>query len=369
VKASRILSRPVAASLLVIMIGVLLTACGSASSGDSKGTTKEFKVVVLSDGAKNDKSWSNSVYNGTTKDGKNIKATYVGDLHGPADYTQQASSYASQGYDMVIMAYGDESAAALTVAKQFPKVMVCQGPRPASTQDLAALPSNMCVWNLKQQDGTFLAGALAGLVTKTGKIGAIDGGDFPAIVRQSEGFILGARCVNPDVKFTQQVTGSFTDVSAARSAAQSQIAEGADVILSAVDSAVAGIYTAAKDADHPTQVIPSYFDSYDQAPDVILTSVLYNLDGIVADLIKKGAAGDIKSRSYQPYNYANLKVGELADFHGNKAVTADVKKRYEEIRTKVADGSIAVPDEKGADAPLSVKGAGSKISPQSIGCS
>jgi basic membrane protein A len=246
--------------------------------------------------------------------------------------------------------------------------MVCQGPRSPSEKELAELPKNMCVWNLKQQDGTFLAGVVAGLVTKTGKIGAIDGGDFPAIVRQSEGFILGARCVNPDVTFTQQVTGSFTDVSAARSAAQSQIAAGADVILSAVDSAVSGIYTAAKDADHPTQVIPSYFDSYDQAPDVILTSVLYNLDGIVADLIKKGAAGDIEPRSYQPYNYANLKVGELADFHGNPSVTADVQKRYEDIRAKVADGAITVPDEKGADAPLSVEGAGSKISPQSIGC-
>jgi basic membrane protein A len=352
------------------MIGALLAACGSGDSGgSSESGGKEFKVVVLSDGPKNDKSWSNSVYNGTTKVEGNIKATYVGDLQGPADYTQQASSYASQGYDMVIMAYGDESAAALTVAKQFPKVMVCQGPRPASSEDLKALPSNMCVWNLKQQDGTFLAGALAGLVTKTGMIGAIDGGDFPAIVRQSEGFILGARCVNPDVKFTHQVTGSFTDVSAARSAAQSQIAAGADVILSAVDSAVSGIYTAAEDADHPTHVVPSYFDSYDEAPNVILTSVLYNLDGIVADLIKKGAAGEIKPRSYQPYNYANLKVGELADFHGNKSITADVKKRYEEIRAKVAEGSITVPDEKGADAPLSVKGAGSKISPQSIGCS
>ena len=330
---------------------------------------KTFKVVVMSNGSQNDQSWSNSIFNGTKAFASgDIQATYVGNLNGPPDYVQQASAYAVQGYDMIIMMYGDEFSAAKQVAQQFPNVLVCQGPWSPGEKDLKKMPKNMCIWNVKQQDGTFLAGALAGLITKTNKIGAVLGGEFPAIIRQGEGFILGARCVNPKVTIDSQVTGSFTDVSSAEAAAKTETATGTDVILSAVDSAVSGIYTAAADSRTPVWVVPSYFDSYDQAPKVILTSVLYNLDGITADLIKKGAAGQIMSRSYHPYNYRNIGSGQLAGFHGNVAATPDVSARFEKIRAAVQDGTIKVPDEKGSDAPLSVKGAGSKIDPASIGC-
>jgi basic membrane protein A len=350
--------------------GITLLTASLSSAEDKPAESKQFKVLVMSNGAANDASWSNSHFNGTKGfDGsKGILATYVGNLSGPPDYVQQASAYASQGYNMILMQFGDEFSAAKQIAEQFPNVIVCQGPWAPTEKELASMPKNLCVWNVKQQDGTFLAGALAGLVTKTGKIGAVLGGEFPAIIRQGEGFILGARCVNPSVTFTSQIIGSFTDVAAAQSAAKAEIASGADVILSAVDSAVSGIYAAADDANKPVWVVPSYFDSYEQSPKHIITSVLYNLDGITADLIKKGAAGQISGRTYHPYNYRNIGAGQLADFHNNPAITPEVQSRYEEVRKAVQNGTIMVPDEKGKDAPLSVTGAGSKISPSSIGC-
>ena len=365
---SRTVLRITATASALVMAGSLAACYAAAPSDDAASSTSPYKAVVITNGPENDKSWSNSVYDGTQSiDDANIEVDFIGSLNDSADLVQQASAYASDGANLILIMNGAMGAAATQLAEQFPDVTVCQGPWSPTEEQLAELPPNQCVWNVKQQDGTFLAGVLAGLVSKTGKLASVAGGDFPAVIRQPEGFILGARCVNPDATIDIQYTGSFDDVAAAQSAAQTQIASGADVILSAVDGAVSGLYGAARDAGD-VWVIPSYFDSYESAPDVVLTSVLYNLNGITVDLIEKGAAGEIAPESYFPYNYANLGVGELADFHDNPLITADVLAALTEYQDKLRDGTIVVPDEDGADAPLSVKDSGSTIDPASIGC-
>lgn len=353
----------------------LLAACSATAESDPTSSAEQasgdpYRALVITNGPENDRAWSNSVYDGveTFAEDESVEVSFIGSINDSSDLVQQASAYASDGYDMILISNGAMGAAATQLAQQFPEVTVCQGPWSPTEEELAGLADNQCVWNVKQQDGTFLAGVIAGLVTETDQISAVGGMDFPAVVRQPEGFVLGARCVNPDVTADVQYTGSFDDVAAAQSAAQTQIAAGSDVVLSAVDGAVSGLYGAARDASSDVWVIPSYYDNYESAPEVVLTSVLYNLDGLTADLISKGAAGEIGDRSYHPYNFANLGVGELADFRDNPAVTDEDLATLAEIEDKLRSGEITVPDENGADAPLSVPGAGSTIDPASIGC-
>ena len=85
-----------------------------------------------------------------------------------------------------------------------------------------------------------MAGALAAMVTESGHIASLNG-FVSALTRQPEAFNLGARCVNPDITFTQQYIETWTDTGIAKSATQAEIAGGADVVLSATDSAVFGI--------------------------------------------------------------------------------------------------------------------------------
>lgn len=367
-------SRPRArvAALALSAVAVLaLAGCATGEAGAEVSDVADgpFQALVITNGPENDKAWSNSVYDGAMSiDDPNIEISFIGSLNETSDIVQQASAYAADGYDMIIISNGAQAAAATQLAQQFPDTVVCQGPWSPTEEELAAMPENQCVWNLKQQDGTFLAGVVAGLVTKTNKLGSVAGGEFPAVVRQPEGFILGARCVNPDATIDVQYTGSFDDVAAAQSAATTMVADGADVLLSAVDGAVSGLYGAARDSDSQVWVVPSYYDNYESAPDVVLTSVLYNLGGITADMIEKGAAGDIPAHAYLPYTYANIGVGELADFYDNEAITPEIAATLSEIQEKLRSGEIVVPDENGADAPLSVDGAGSTIDPASIGC-
>ena len=102
--------------------------------------------------------------------------------------------------------------------------------------------------DIAQHNANFLAGALAAMVTESGHIASLNGFAFPGLTRQPEAFNLGARCVNPDITFTQQYIETWTDTGIAKSAAQAEIAGGADVVLAATDSAVFGIIEAAAEA-------------------------------------------------------------------------------------------------------------------------
>ena len=135
---------------------------------------------------------------------------------------------------------------AVKLGKQFPKVKFIQAPYEfTSAKDQASQPPNVGHVDFKQEQGAFLAGAMAGFVTKTNKVAAIYAFPFPALTRQPEAFSIGARCTNPNVTFTQKATNSFTDAALARAAASSLYSSGVDVIFSAVDQAVQGVIAAA----------------------------------------------------------------------------------------------------------------------------
>ncbi|MGD9695137.1 MAG: BMP family protein [Thermoleophilia bacterium] len=356
--------RIAAALAAALSLSLALVACGGDddAAADSAGTVAatapaggDFSVALLNAGSANDGSWGQSTYQGLEEAVDELGITEAGhaeNLLTPEEYTQQGSAFAREGVDLVLLANGSVPQSLPQVAKVNPDTIVCEA---AVTIPDAELPSNGCAYDPEQQQGAFLAGALAGMTTTTGKVAVVAGFAFPALTRQAEGFILGARFANPDVKFDQVYINSWTDTAAAKAAANAQYAAGADIIFSATDSATQGIFAAAQEGDG-RYVIASYFDSNAQAPDVVLTSVLYNLDGVTKEMIRRAQAGEI-----EPTNYAfglDFGVGTLAPFYGlEDVVPADAKTRLEEITRQIEDGTITVPDTEA----LGVQGAGGKI--------
>lgn len=348
--------------------GVLATAASTARKAD-------FKVALLTTGAVNNKSWANSWADGVNKAAKEVgaKVTLVGNLDNPDQYVQQGSAFAAQGYNLIIMAHGAMNEPAQKVAAQFPNVQIFQFPwQLQGANPYAKEPANLGHGDVEQQYGTFQAGMLAGLLTKTNTLGAVYAFPFPALTRQPEGFILGARCVNSKVKFIQKQSGSFADAAKARTAASSVIAGGADIVFSAVDQAVQGVIQAAASAKRkPTYAVASYYDDHALNPKVVLTSVLYNLNGVGYDLVKRGYAYAEQGKKWPAHwfkSYA-LKdgVGELAPFYPpiSNVVPATVKAQMKSLRAKILSGQIKVPDEFKIGLKV---GSGSKIPVASIGC-
>lgn len=359
----------------------LLAACGGGSSGNETGGGGEtpaaeggegIRVALLTPGTENNRSWANAWWDGIEPAVEELggEAQFVGPLDTPEQYVQQGSAFASQGFDFLMFANGGMRDAAIQVAEQFPDVLVCQFPyHPADDAELEELPENMCVVDMEQQDATFLAGMLAGLVTETGQVASVNGFPFPALTRQPESFSLGARCVNPDVTFNQQYIESWDDTGLAKAAAQQLIAGGADVILAATDQAFLGVVEAAREADNQVWVIPSYFDTYEEAPEVILTSAIHGLTEIGGELVQQAAAGEIEGQSFLNFDVTTTETIQTAPLYDHESeLGEDVVAQFEGLVEAARAGDIEIPDETVGDAPIGTEGAAEEIDPASLGC-
>jgi basic membrane lipoprotein Med (substrate-binding protein (PBP1-ABC) superfamily) len=358
-----------AVALAVVACGSNSGGSGSQSSGSSSGSSskKDYRIAIMSVGSENDRSWANANFDGAKAGAKKYgaKLTVVPNLGTPEQYLQQGAAFARRGFNMVLLQHGAMTQPAQQLAKQFPKTEfgIVWDP---TAKEKASLPSNLFTWDPRQQDGGFLAGALAGLITKTNTVGGVSGAPFPLITRQLEAFDLGARCSNPGVKVLQRYTGdvTFADAKLAGSAATAVMGDGADVVFTALDGAANGVYQAAR-KKKGTYVIAQYFDQAQKAPDVILTSVLQNLQGINEDLVKRGVEGTIKPGEHFEYTLGNKDVGTLAPF-GNldSAVSAAQKAKLGAIEKKIRSGAIKVP----ANEALAKAKSAAKIDPKSLGC-
>lgn len=370
-----------AALVGVIVVVLVASACGGGEDEGAAdgGAEEDFKAAILTTGAVDNRSWGQANAEGGPKaeEKLGVEVEVVGNLDAPDQYVTQGSAFAGEGFDLLIFAFGAPIGEANRVAKQFPDTQVVQiFQYPSKKEQQQEDEPNTGRYDVQQQQGAFLAGAAAGLATETNTVGTVNGIPVPALVRQPEAFELGARCVNSKVKVLHRYTDSFTDAALARAAASAHIGQDVDVIFGAVDEAVRGIITAADEEGGNVDVIASYLDQDALNPDVVLTSVLYNLDDVMVDIIEKGTNGELGDHFFESYDLANTSAGTLAGFgpEHDERVNAQEKRLLDEIEQKMIDGEISVPDEtipdpKVADgATIGEQGAAKGIEVEELGC-
>src|SRR5919108_6041697 len=166
------------AALAVLALGV--AGCGGddeegaetgAATGETEtgGRAEDYRVALITTGALNNRSWANAWANGAKRaqEELGVQLRMVGNADAPDQYVTQGSSFASQGYDLLIFAHGAMHVPAVRVAKQFPDVEIVQVYQHPSLQDQKDKdPPNVGHVDPAQAHGTFLAGVLAGLMTK-----------------------------------------------------------------------------------------------------------------------------------------------------------------------------------------------------------
>jgi basic membrane protein A and related proteins len=360
-------------AMLALVAALAVAACGDDDDGggDSGGSgggdateassEEPKKIALLTTGTQNDKNWGEAFTIGAeaAAEATGAELTIVDNLNEPPQYAQQGASFGQEGYDMVLMALGTVQDVQLKLAQQFPDTLWCgYGIAPENP------PENTCFVDALQEQQAFLGGVAAGLATETGVVGAVNGFEFPQLTRQPEAYALGARCVNPDVKFVQKYINSWTDAALGKAAAQGLIGQDADVLLAPLTTATQGLVAAARENDG-VWVMPEYFDSNDTAKDVILTSVLFDLETLSEDVFTRGLNGELQPGEMLPYPMGDLPNSGVAPFYEDEAVVGeDGLAQIEEIKQKIVDGEIKVPttDEIGT------VGSGMKIDPASIGC-
>ncbi|WP_141328130.1 BMP family protein [Myxococcus sp. AB025B] len=198
----------------------------------------------------------------------------------------------------------------------------------------------------KEHEGSFLVGALAGLVTKTNKVGFVGGIEVPLIQRFEVGYRAGVKTTKPEAAqaLMSVYTGSFNDMAAGKQVAQDLIAKGADVIFHAAGSDGIGVIQAVKEARAAGKNVYAIGVDSDQshvAPEAILTSMLKHTDLVVyqtaKDLVddKFTASEQVLGIKENGVAMAEVRV----DFPGK----AEALQKVEALRQRIISGDIQVP--------------------------
>jgi basic membrane protein A len=326
------------AALLAVCLAVSVLGCGGGSKEASGSRAGRPRVgLVLSVGGLGDKSFNDSAYEGLMKAAEELDIVPIyGQPEQMAEDEKYLRQYAEQRLDLVIAVGFLMKDALEKVASEFPDARFAIIDAEVDAPNVASLV-------FREHEGSFLVGAIAGLVTETGKIGFIGGMDIPLIHKFEAGYGQGARHVRPDVEVLVAYAGSgpsaFHDPVKGKSMALSQFDRGADIIFQAAGSTGNGVIDAAK--ERGLYAIGVDANQNYMAPGHVLTSMLKRVDVAVFEIIKEVVADRFEGGAHV-YGLEVGGVGYALDEHNEALISQDVRQRVEDIKRDIIDGHIRV---------------------------
>jgi basic membrane protein A and related proteins len=205
-------------------------------------------------------------------------------------------------------------------------------------------PANLAALKFREEQGSFLVGALAALVGKSKKLGFVGGMDIPLIHKFEAGYRAGVKYVCPECTVIAQYAGvtpeAFRNPGRGKELALSQYQSGVNVIFHASGSTGLGVFEAARQTGKLAIGVDA--DQYAEAPGHILTSMVKGVDAVVFDQIERVRDGTFHG-GVQEYGLAENGVGYVYDVHNRALIPDSVHARVEQIRRDIIAGRISVP--------------------------
>jgi basic membrane protein A and related proteins len=282
--------RRILRALGFLFVATLVVACdGRGGKSPSGGKPRPFRVALLTPGPITDQSWNAGAYAGLLRirDSLGADISHI-QTKTPAEFDENFRQYGAQGYDLVFGHGFEYQDAALRVAPQFPKTVFV-------TTSGTATAANVAGMEFAFQEASFLAGMMAGGMTRSNVIGAIGGTELPPVRSGFAAYAAGARSVNPRIVVLTAYVGNWDDVAAAREQALAQIARGADVFFQDADAAGLGVFQAARQSPN-VYVFGSNSNQNGIAPDVTLGSVVIDLPHALLEVAREVKTGHFRPR-------------------------------------------------------------------------
>jgi basic membrane protein A len=339
---------------LLILLGVLLAAhvallfvrpsgAETAPVGDAVDVGIVFDV-----GGRGDKSFNDGAYLGAERAERELGARvrFIEPGEG-SDREAGLRLLAAEGMDTVIgvgFIFTDD----LTqLAKEYPNVKFAGVDYAVQTDargNPILPPPNLAALKFREEQGSFLVGALAALVGDSRRVGFIGGMDIPLIHKFEAGYRAGVKHVCPDCTVIAQYAGvtpeAFRNPGRGKELALSQYQSGVNIIFHASGSTGLGVFEAARSSGKLAIGVDA--DQYAEAPGFILTSMVKGVDAAVYDVIRRAKDGTFQGGIYQ-FGLAEGGVGYVYD-ENNKALIPDsVRARLQALRGDIIAGKIDVP--------------------------
>ena len=304
--------------------------------------------VVFDLGGRGDKSFNDGAYLGAEKAEKDL-GVHVRFIE-PGEGSDRESGLrllAAEGMDLVIgvgFIFTDD----LTqLAKEYPNTKFAGVDFSVATDKSGnpiAPPKNLAALKFREEQGSYLVGALAALVGNSKKVGFVGGMDSPLIQKFEAGYKAGVHQVCPDCTVISQYAGvtpeAFRNPGKGKEIALSQYQQGANVIFHASGSTGLGVFEAARQTNKLAIGVDA--DQYNEAPGYVLSSMVKGVDNAVFDAIQKVKSGTFTGGIYQ-YGLAENGVGYIYDKNNEKLIPANVRARLEVLRQDIVAGRIVVP--------------------------
>lgn len=311
--------------VLVLLLSFIIGACS---------TPREQKVcVVLDTGGENDRNFNQFTLEGARRAAREAGLPFDHIVTtSDEDYLPYIRNYVEDGCGLILtVGFLMRDATAIVAmenqdvhfaiidAEYFPGdvfvpgVLECPNTVESCYTEEGGLANVTSLIFAEDQAG-YLAGTLAGCMTKTGVIGSVSGMEIPPVVRFVTGYQNGARAFRPDVQTLNSYSPEFNDAYTGKIEGDKQVAAGADVIFGVGGNTGNGGLLAASDLGLMT--IGVDVDQYEILPEVrpsLLTSAAKNVDVAAADAVRAYAEGTLAGGS-QRSTVANEGVG-LAPYH------------------------------------------------------
>jgi basic membrane lipoprotein Med (substrate-binding protein (PBP1-ABC) superfamily) len=245
--------------------------------------------------------------------------------------------YAEGGYDLIM---GDSFGAeriARRVARDYPNVAFTFG------SGIGPAEPNFAVFDNWIHEPAYLAGMIAGKLTKNNTVGAVAAMTIPEVNRLCNAFCAGAKEVNEAVKCKFSFIGSFFDPPKAKEAALAQIEQGVDVIY----AERFGVIEAA--AERSVSAIGNMSDQWEQGPKTVVTSVVWDMWPTVKQVVNQVQAGVFTSQDFGQFSFMGKGGSFLAPYHEwDSNLSAEIKEMVTARRQEILDGTFRAPIDESA---------------------
>lgn len=276
---------------IAIIFATAFAGCGntdkSPKARDAQRAESALKVALLTPGSITDQSWNGGAYQGLLRirDSLGAHISHI-QTKTPAEFEENFRQYGDQHYNLVFGHGFEFQDAAHAVAPSYPQTQYV-----ITSGNTAGANVSGMVFGFAEP--SYLAGMIAGAMTRSNRLGVIGGTELPPVRESFLAFAAGVQKVNPNAKVVTAYIGNWDDVSAGKEQALAQLASGVDVIFQNADAAGLGIFQAVREANH-AYIFGTNSNQNDIAPDVTLGSVAIDLPHAFLTVARQVKSGTFK---------------------------------------------------------------------------
>ncbi|NMC46398.1 MAG: BMP family ABC transporter substrate-binding protein [Chloroflexi bacterium] len=334
---------------------MVFTACSSpaeetAPAGEAAPAEESIKVIHLVNGTLGDKSFFDSAERGVKQASEDFGFTYKTIEMGSDPAAWQPGledAAANEDYDIMVLGTYQMTEFLEQIAGNYPDKRFMIYDSAVNPDNCTNACENVYSVTYKQNEGSYIAGVFAGMMSQTGIVGVIGAQSIPVIDDFIVGYTQGAKSVSSDIEVLVNYAGGWYDAAKGKEQALAMYQQGADYIFQVAGATGDGIFQAALetgnyaigvDSDQATIIK----DTNPELAAVIATSMMKKVDNSLYRALKLHLEGTLPYGTSEALGVAEDGVGLAKNDIYDELTPQDIKDAIIQVEADLAAGSITV---------------------------